>query len=141
MDNAALTKRILKTCKDKNIQMSKGALENLYLNSTCNSFEKIIAFIEKNRDEKLDFIIIDYLQLCKKTKNYQILFDCTKSMNLNVLITSQLSKKAVVESEIFTELVVGIREKDDGLLNFIDEVNFLTNTHGVIKFDNVNRDL
>lgn len=141
MSDEALMDRILQTCCDKKIQMSLGGIRNLYLDTTSNSFDKIIEYILNNQDEQFNFIIVDYLQLLGNERNYKTFFDFTKKNNLEVIITSQLSRGVEIPYKAWTDLVQGLREKDYGILDFIDEVTFITKSYGIICVDNSNKSL
>lgn len=141
MSDEALMDRILKTCDKNKIQMSLGGIKNLYVDASSNSFEKIMEYLTNHQDKQFNFIIIDYLQLLENERNYETFFDFTKNNNLEVLITSQLNRGVEIPHKAWTDLVLSLREKDDGILDFIDEVTFITKSYGVIDLDNSQRTL
>lgn len=93
MDDTLLIERILGTADKKDISFEKGCMRHLYINITSDSLAKIIQYVGSSiSDEKLDFIIVDYIQLLDIDRDYKKFFDYMASKDIDVYILSQIKR-------------------------------------------------
>lgn len=131
MSDKDLREKIFENININNINISVEIIKNLHITyqSTINS---IIDYIE-NLSESIEFIIIDYLQLLNSSTEFEKLIKYLNDKNISLLMTTQM-RKGEVKGQIFTDLLLQIREQN--ILQFFEEVKFITQKYGIIEFDN-----
>ncbi len=136
-----LMDRILKTCDFKNIKLSSDTHRNLYINDNAYNFVEIIKYVQAI-DEKINFVIIDYLQLINKTdeedfkQQLDLFFNYCKESNLDVVLLSQLKRGVEKLREVQTEMTLESIVWDKYILNYIDDGYLLTSSCDEIYYEN-----
>jgi replicative DNA helicase len=135
MSDVILMDRILKTCVDKNIILSKNSIKNLY--DTCLDFNAILNTI-KTIDEPIQFVIIDYLQLVDNSETIDIqmdnFFNFCQANTIDVILLSQLNRNVKDNDASWTNAVLGLRDADSyfPFLKYMSDGYFLTKAYGEI---------
>lgn len=131
LSDTELMDKILGVAGAKNITLHTGGIKHLYITSDAN-VDSIIRYID-SIDESLEYVILDYLQLLDKHSDYDKFFEYLKSKKLSLLMTTQILNSEEVEGQIFAELLLRLREQE--ILQYFDEVKFLSKKLGIIEFE------
>jgi len=121
MKDTVLMDRILKTAKQNNIALPADKMRNLLTdNLDSQTIDSVISYIQdKQKDEKINFVIIDYLQLLQKSKKgMKKLFEFTNKHKIEVIATSQLKRHQ--EDAFFTKIHLNIAE--EWIVKYFDDI-------------------
>lgn len=135
-----LMDRILKTCVEKNIVLAKKDIENLY--DSCLDFNTILNTL-KAIDERVQFVIIDYLQLVNTSEFIDLqmkdFFNFCQTNDIDVILLAQLNRNVKDNDSAWTSAFLGLRDADSYIpfLKYMDDGYFLTKNHGEIYCESV----
>ena len=116
---------LLKKIKDKNIR--EKIQQNNCINTNAFSLDHMLKYIDKI-GQKAKFIIIDYIQLVHKDRDYEKFFSYCEKYDIDVIVVSHVKSGKEVENFIYTDIVLSLREEDDGYLKYIEKGWILTKT-------------
>lgn len=141
MSSNQLIERILRIANNKNIKLSD-SINELLVTDRCFSFSEIFDYIN-SIEEKVNFIIIDYLQLLSyrdmKEFDFEMfnLFKLCREKNIDVVLLSQLTRGIINKKVNWTEAVLSLATPYNYFLKYIDNGYFLTETYGEIYCDDM----
>lgn len=130
LEDTDLMDKVLEIAGKKNISLNASGIRNLYINSEVNNLDAIINFIESITDD-IKYIIIDYFQLLDNSIDFIALVKYLKNKGLSLLMTTQMAKGKEIEGQIFTDLLLQIREQE--ILQYFDDIKFISKELGIIE--------